>query len=916
MTSKTSETPRSILDTAEGRRLTSDEAGWRRWGPYLAERQWGTVREDYSADGDAWAYFPHDHARSRAYRWGEDGIGGFGDDHLRWCLSVALWNGHDNILKERMFGLSNPQGNHGEDVKELYFYEDGTPSHSYMRLMYRYPQQAFPYQQLIDENARRGTDQPEFDLPDTGIFDGNRYFDVTIEYAKAGPDDVLMNISVRNAAPTDATLDVLPQLWARNTWSWDPAGDNAQPRPQLRRDGAGVAAGHHDFPDMHLDADGAPAWLFCENETNPSVFGTPADSGIFKDGINAFVVHGCKDAVAASGSKCAAHYRLTIPAGGTSVIRVRWRPAVDAVDAPFADFDAVLAARRADADEFYAVLQADIVQEDARFVQRQALAGMLWSKQYYSFDVRRWLQGDGGVAPPAARLQGRNKDWQHLSCADILSMPDTWEYPWFAAWDLAFHAVTFALIDPSFAKSQLLLLVQERYMHPNGQIPAYEWAFGDVNPPVHAWAAWRVFQMDAALTGKPDFMFLERMFHKLLLNFTWWVNRKDAQGRNIFQGGFLGLDNIEIFDRSAPMPDGSRLDQPDATGWMAWYALTMMRIALELALPNRAYIDTAVKFFEHFLYIAAAMSARSGEPHNLWDEEDGFFYDLLHLPDGSATPLRVRSLVGMVPLFAVHVLEQDVLLRLPEFAERLNWFLKLRPDLTDLISRWTEPNGDESRLLSLLRGHRTKALLSRLLDEAEFLSPYGVRSVSREYLAHPFNFEFEGRRLSLRYLPAESDSRLFGGNSNWRGPVWMPLNYLLVEALYEYQRYYGDDFKVEFPTGSGQTATLREIADALSGRLAMLSLKDGNGRRAVMAAYPSLYADPAESQRVLFHEYYNGDNGSGLGAAHQTGWSGLVALLLQPRSEAPRGNVPVAPLNESLHHQPQVGGGDNAEQTP
>jgi hypothetical protein len=889
---------RSISATNEGRRLKGDEAAWRQWGPYLAERQWGTVREDYSANGDVWASFPHEHATGRVYRWGEDGIGGFADDHLRWCLSIGLWNGQDGLLKERLYGLSNPQGNHGEDVKELYFYEDGTPTHSYMRMTYRYPQRAFPYQQLIDENARRGTDEPEYELLDTGIFEGNRFFDVTIEYAKAAPDDVLMHISIHNAADVPATLDVLPQLWARNTWSWDGVTGDAETaigKPTLHRQGEGVLASHAELPPMQFEAEACTTWLFCENETNPAIF-LPRDTcsvpGIYKDGINNFLVHGDAAAVSDSGTKCAAHYRFSIPAGGDAKIRVRWRPAVE-TGAPFDDFDRVLTARRTDADEFYATLQQDIAGQDARYVQRQALAGMLWSKQYYSFDVRRWLQGDSGIAPPSQRWNGRNKDWQHLSCADVLSMPDTWEYPWFAAWDLAFHSVTYALIDPAFAKNQLLLLVQERYMHPNGQIPAYEWAFGDVNPPVHAWASWRVYQMDAGLNGKPDRMFLERMFHKLLLNFTWWVNRKDAQGRNIFQGGFLGLDNIEIFDRSAPLPDGTRLDQPDATGWMAWYALTMMRIALELSLDNRAYIDTAVKFFEHFLYIAEAMSIQKGQPHSLWDEEDGFFYDMLHLPDGSAQALGVRSLVGVVPLFAVHVLEPDVLQRLPEFAERLNWFLTLRSDLTDLISRWTEPNGQERRLLSLLRGHRTKSMLRRLLDQTEFLSDHGVRSVSRIYLDHPFSIKLGGQPRVLRYVPAESDSRLFGGNSNWRGPVWMPLNYLLVEALYEYQRYYGDDFKVEYPTGSGTMATLGKIAEGLSQRLAGLSLKDGQGARPVMAAYaPHLSGSEADRQRVLFHEYYNGDNGSGLGASHQTGWSGLAALLLQPRAEERRGNVP------------------------
>ena len=877
---------KSIINTVEGQRLVTNEAAWRRWGPYLAERQWGTVREDYSIDGDAWAYFPHEHARSRAYRWGEDGIGGFCDDQMRWCLAVAFWNGEDEMLKERLFGLSNPQGNHGEDVKELYFYQDGLPSHAYMRMLYRYPQRAFPYANLLAENAARNADAPEYELLDTGVFADNRFFDITIEYAKAGPDDLLLNISIYNAASVEASLDVLPQLWARNTWSWD----TGSAVPSLAPAGNGVLAQHPGMPAMRLDAYGDHDWLFCDNETNPALYSEPVD-GIFKDGFNDYIVQGHSAAVRRDGgTRCAAHYHLTIAAGATATVQVRWHK--DGTDVlPFANFDAILQTRRTEADDYYETLQQGLC-DDARMVQRQALAGMLWSKQYYAFDVRRWLTGDVVDTPPPERWLGRNKDWQHLSCADVLSMPDTWEYPWFAAWDLAFHAVTFAMIDPAFAKNQLLLLVQERYMHPNGQIPAYEWAFGDVNPPVHAWATWRVYQMDSALNGQADRLFLERMFHKLLLNFTWWVNRKDAQGRNVFQGGFLGLDNIEIFNRSAPLPPGAELDQPDATGWMACYALTMMRIALELSNSNRAYIDTAVKFFEHFLYIAGALSARGGGTESLWHEEDGFFYDLLHRADGSAIPLRVRSLVGVIPLFAVHILEGDVLKQLPEFAERLDWFLKARPDLTELISRWTEPNGKEYRLLSLLRGHRTKCLLRRLLDENEFLSPHGIRSVSQEYRDRPFHLNLGGEEMELRYLPAESNSRLFGGNSNWRGPVWMSLNYMLVEALYEYHRYYGDDFKVECPTGSGNMATLHEIADMLSGRLCNLSLLDAQGKRPVMAAYPGLAAGTAGDKPVLFHEYYDGDNGNGLGAAHQTGWSGLVALLLQPRIELKRGNVP------------------------
>jgi len=876
----------NLLATAEGSRLcgTSADPAWRRWGPYLGDRQWGTVREDYSPGGNAWEYFPHDHARSRAYRWGEDGIAGWSDDQGLWCLGIALWNGRDPILKERLFGLTNSEGNHGEDVKELYFHSDGVPSHAYMRMLYKYPQAAFPYAQLTEENRRRGPHEPEFELIDTGLFDAGRYFDVTVEYAKATPEDVLMRVTVHNRGPDAARLHLLPQLWARNTWSW--MTDAERPLLRARADGS-VDAAHPLMPPRRLWLDGGPDLLFCENETNVRrLFGIDA-TGPFKDGINDFVVGGDAGAVSKlrEGTKCAAHHVLEIAPGASAQVRLRFRPADDASDA-FADFDALFARRIAEADAFYAMLQRQLADPDARLVQRQALGGMLWSKQFYYIDIPSWLAGDPGQPkPPAERRRGRNADWSHLNNADIISMPDKWEYPWYAAWDLAFHCVTFALIDPEFAKSQLILMTREWYMHPNGQLPAYEWAFGDVNPPVHAWAAWRVYQMDKTLTGRGDRAFLERIYHKLMLNFTWWVNRKDAEGRNVFQGGFLGLDNIGIFDRSAPLPTGGFINQSDGTAWMAMYTLNLMRIALELALDNAVYEDVATKFFEHFLYIAEAMANLRGDGVGLWDEQDQFFYDVLSLPGGDRLPLRVRSMVGLIPLFAVETIDQDVLDRLPEFARRLKWFLDYRPDLASLVSRWQEPGRGETRLLSLVRGHRMKALLRRMLDETEFLSPYGIRALSRIHAANPYVLEHAGNRFSVGYVPGESETGLFGGNSNWRGPVWMPVNYLLVESLREFHRYYGDGFKVEHPVGSGRMLSLREVADALSYRLAGLFLRGADGRRPALGDHPLVKNDPAFRDHVLFYEYFHGDTGRGVGASHQTGWTGLVALLLHPRTE-------------------------------
>jgi hypothetical protein len=854
---------------------------WRRFGPYLSERQWGTVREDYSAGGNAWEYFPHDHARSRAYRWGEDGLAGFSDHRQRICLSLGLWNERDPILKERLFGLTNAEGNHGEDVKEQYFYLDATPTHSYLKMLYKYPQCEFPYARLVEENRRRGAHQPELELLDLGAFDDGRYFDVFVEYAKAGPNDILCQITVENRGPETARLHVLPQAWFRNTWSFEPELG----KPSLAQSGqSSVQLDHPQLHEFHLFFDGAEELLFTENESNAGRLWGTEGAGHFKDAFHDYVVAGRQDAVSPErrGTKVAAHYRLELAPAGRKVVRFRLTQSVLAQ--PFHDFDRTLAARRYEADEFYAELQADLTDPDARLVQRQAFAGMIWSKQYFGYDVRRWLMGDPGQpSPPPERKHGRNSDWEHLVNDEIISMPDKWEYPWYAAWDLAFHCIPLALIDAEFAKQQLVLLTREWYMHPNGQLPAYEWAFDDVNPPVHAWAAWRVYQIDRKQTGRGDVKFLERIFHKLMLNFTWWVNRKDAEGRNVFQGGFLGLDNIGVFDRSKPLPTGGRINQADGTAWVAMYSLNLMRIALELAQENDVYEDIASKFFEHFLHIAEAMTKIGGEEQGLWDEEDKFYYDVLCVPGSSPRPMRIRSMVGLIPLFAVEVLEPELLERLKGFDARLKWFLEHRPDLAALVSRWQETATEERHLLSLLRGHRMKKLLTRMLDETEFLSSYGVRALSRQHLEQPFHLNVNGEYFSVKYLPAESESGLFGGNSNWRGPIWMPVNYLLIESLQKFHHYYGDDFKVECPTGSGRFLTLVEIADELSCRLCKLFLRDDQGRRAVLGDSTLLQNDPHFRDYVPFYEYFHGDNGRGVGASHQTGWTGLIAKLLMPR---------------------------------
>ncbi|MBV8378525.1 MAG: glucosidase [Verrucomicrobia bacterium] len=873
------------LEEANGRR-----APWRRWGPYLSERQWGTVREDYSPNGTAWNYLTHDQARSRAYRWGEDGIAGLSDDHQRLCLSLALWNGKDPILKERLFGLTNAEGNHGEDVKELYYYLDASPTHSYLKMLYKYPQGEFPYAWLVKENARRGKLDPEFELIDTGAFRENRYFDVFVEYAKATPEDILIQITVCNRGPENAPIHLLQQLWFRNTWSW--GRDPRKPSLEMQQ-GNTVAAHHPVLGEFTLHTEGAAAFLFSENETNVQrLFGVEGGSGFFKDAFHEFLVYGNTKALnpAQKGTKSAVHFPLTMAPGAEVKLRLRFGSGIKA--APFADFEEVLQARRQDTEEFYADLQRDLSDQDAKNIQRQALAGMIWSKQYFYYDVRDWLKGDPAQPPPPdARVNGRNHEWKHLNNADVVSMPDKWEYPWYAAWDLAFHTLSLALVDSQFAKRQLLLITQVWYMHPNGQLPAYEWAFGDVNPPVHGWATWRIFQIDRKYRRRQhpddpgDLAFLETVFHKLMLNFTWWVNRKDAAGRNIFQGGFLGLDNIGVFDRSAPLPTGGYINQSDGTSWMAMYCLNLMRIALELATHDHVYEEIATKFFEHFLQIAEAMTD-IGDGCGLWDESDGFYYDVLNLPSGQSMPLKVRSMVGLIPLFAVETLEPELLNPVPAFTKRLEWFLNYRPELAALVSRWQTPGAGARRLLSLLRGHRMKAVLRRMLDESEFLSDYGIRALSKYHLEHPYVFKWDGNTMTVNYEPGESTSGLFGGNSNWRGPIWFPVNYLIIESLQKFHHYYGDDFKIECPTGSGRYLTIEQVAAELGRRLLRLFTRDEKGRRPVLGQNDLLQSDPQFRDYLNFYEYFHGENGRGVGASHQTGWSGLIAKIIQPRAPA------------------------------
>jgi hypothetical protein len=878
-----------LLESAEHR------AHWKRWGPYLSERAWGTVREDYSANGDAWQYFPHDHARSRTYRWNEDGLAGISDRHQIICFAVALWNGRDPILKERLFGLTNPQGNHGEDVKEYYFYLDSTPTHSYMKWLYKYPQAAYPYERLAEENARRGRDVPEFELLDCGVFDGDRYFDVFVEYAKAAVEDILIRITVENRGPDAAEIDVLPTIWFRNRWSWKPGCA----RPSASRGDAAegtrtVVLDQEKYGRRYLYCDGAPELVFTDNETNTErLFKTPNASPYVKDGIHEYVIGGRASAVNpdGTGTKCAARYRATIPGGRRAVFHLRLTDAI--IAAPFAaPFAQVFDDRIAEADEFYEEVIPGTLSEDGRSVMRQALAGLLWSKQYYHYVVREWLQGDPDQPPaPVERREGRNHEWTNLFSADVISMPDKWEYPWYASWDLAFHCIPLALVDPEFAKSQLVLLLREWYLHPNGQLPAYEWNFSDVNPPMHAWAALRVFRIDRRLTGRSDWQFLERVFHKLLLNFTWWVNRKDAEGNNLFEGGFLGLDNIGVFDRSKPLPGGAHLEQSDGTSWMAMYTLNMLAIAMELAAQDPTYEDIASKFWEHFLYIAHAMSDRGETTLGLWDEGDGFFYDVVHTRDGRRMPLKVRSMVGLIPLFAVETLEPSTLGRLHDFRRRMEWFMANRPDLMRNVASMEDPGQGQRRLLSIVNPEQLRQVLATMLDTREFLSPYGIRGISRVLADHPYVFHLDDQEFVVDYEPAESTNALFGGNSNWRGPVWFPVNYLLIEALQKFHYYFGDEFQVECPTGSGQMMNLWEVATELSRRLSSIFLRR-DGRRAVFEGIERFQTDPHWRDLVLFHEYFHGDTGRGLGASHQTGWTAVVAKLLQQSGEKPRKDQP------------------------
>lgn len=888
---------------AEQKRLQLAREGreeWKKWGPYLSERAWGSVREDYSPGGIAWDYFPHDWARSKAYRWNEDGIAGISDDNQYLCFALALWNGQDAILKERLFGLTGQEGNHGEDIKEYYYYLDNTPSHTYMKCLYKYSQRAFPYDELVEENRRRGRSEPEYELLDTGVFEEDRYFDIVVEYAKADVEDIIISISATNRGPDPAELHLLPTLWFRNTWSWGYKREKPQLSRQLvpgretaeTRGEHIIRASHPGLGDYWLIApkEYNATLLFTENETNSARLypGLSNRTPYVKDSINDYVVHGKADAVnpAEIGTKAAVQFRSVVEPADTWQIRLRLLrelPSSEALDAPFEN---VLDIRRQEADEFYSTVAPRGLSEQARLVQRQALAGLLWSKQFYNYNVLDWLKGDpADPAPPANRWQGRNHDWTHLNAHDIISMPDKWEYPWFAAWDLAFHCLALAIADPDFAKDQLVLLLREWYMHPNGQLPAYEWAFCDVNPPVHAWASLRVFRIERRMRGVGDYKFLERVFHKLLLNFTWWVNRKDPHGRNVFQGGFLGLDNIGVFDRSAALPFDGYLDQSDGTSWMAMYCLNMLAIALELAREDDTYEDVATKFLEHFFYIAHAMNDRPSmmgdDGVDLWDEQDNFYYDVMHFADGSHQFLRVRSMVGIVPLFAVETMDEALLEKLPGFHTRLEWFLAHRPDLTSTVASITRCGQSNRRLFSVVNAERLQKILRRVLDEREFLSPYGIRSVSRCHKDDPYRPTINGQTYTVDYEPAESTSGLFGGNSNWRGPIWFPPNYLLIEALQKFNHYYGSDFMVECPVGSGKSMDLWGVATDLSQRLIALFLPAADGRRPVFGGTEKFQSDPHWRDLIPFHEYFHGDNGAGLGAAHQTGWTGLVAKLIQ-----------------------------------
>ena len=885
--------------TAEEQRLKENRdrtAYWTRWGSYVSERQWGTVREDYSEDGEAWNYFPHSQAHARAYRWGEDGIAGISDNHQRLCFAIALWNGKDPILKERLFGLSGFEGNHGEDVKECYFYLDNTPTHSYMKYLYRYPQARFPYEDLVEENQRRDRTATEYELTDTGIFEADGFFDVEVEYAKVSPEDILIKIHITNHGTEQRTLHLLPTLWFRNTWAW--GYDREKPRLKVfsENDQCQVIEAEHPtlgkrwfYYPVASDSSAAGTLLFTDNDTNKQkVFGVENNASYVKDAFHEYVVHHNQEAVNGDrlGTKVASHYQLSLAPGATQTLRLRLCDTPD-LNAPFDEsFDTTFETRRDEADSFYHRICPYELTTEQRQVLRQGFAGLLWNKQYYYFVVEQWLNGDPAQPePPEAHQFGRNSDWRHVFNDDVLSMPDKWEYPWYASWDLAFHLIPLAMIDPDYAKLQISRLMREWYMHPNGQIPAYEWGFSEVNPPVQAWAAWQVYKLEREFYDRADTDFLERVFQKLLLNFTWWVNRKDPEGRNVFQGGFLGLDNIGVFDRSSDLPADSSLQQADGTSWMGMFCLNMMEIALELAKFNATYEDIASKFFEHFLYIADAIDGIGSSRISLWDDTDHFYYDALRFSDGHHELMKVRSIVGLIPLFAVGSIEPDTLDRFKGFSKRTQWFTQNRPDLTQKIACMQAPGVGERRLLAIVHPDRLRSILQVMLDESEFFSPYGIRSVSKHHEAHPYTMQIDGTEYQVDYEPAESTTAMFGGNSNWRGPIWFPINFLIIEALYCFYDYFGDEFKVECPTGSGRYATLREVAINLSRRLTRLFMRDENGRRPFYGGVDRFQTDPLWHDLFLFHEYYHGDNGAGLGASHQTGWTGLVTRLIHQCSQ-------------------------------
>jgi len=862
------------------------EKHWRRWGPYLSERQWATVREDYSENGDVWNSFPHDMARSRAYRWGEDGIGGISDNHQRLCFAPTFWNGQDPILKERLFGLTGPEGNHGEDVKECYFYLDNTPTHSYMHYLYKYPQQAFPYLNLVEENRKRGLADPEYELLDTGVFKGG-YFDISIEYAKAGPEDLLIQITATNRGNEKRALHILPTIWFRNTWSY---GKKEQ-KPNITADGNSLVASDSKLGTYTLYFESAKELLFTENETNTQrVFCRPNSSKFVKDAFHEYIVG--KNSSSCNpekqGTKAAPHFIVEIAPGDSFPLRLRLTTEKN-LSKPFEGFSAIFQKRKQEADQFYNDLIPPDAMQDARLIQRQAFAGMLWNKQFYHYIVEEWLNKNPYSSEPFKRNPERNEDWIHLYNDDILSVPDKWEYPCFFSWDSAFHTIPFAMIDPDFAKKQLMLLMREWYMHPNGQVPAYEWSFSDVNPPVHAWATWRVYKIDLRMHGNQDTRFLESVFQKLLLNFTWWVNRKDATGRNIFQGGFLGMDNISVFNRSDHIPEGGTLYQSDATSWMGMYCLNMLTIALELAKTDPSYEDMASKFFEHFLYISDAINYEIGDKIPLWDEEDGFYYDLLTLPNGTHYRLKARSMVGIIPLFAVATLSPEQLGQFKGFNKRLEWFLNNRKDLCEKIAPMGLPGNEGRRLLAIMNGDRLKRVLSKLLDEKEFLSPYGIRSLSKYHEDHPYALRLDSHEYTVNYEPGESSTRLFGGNSNWRGPIWFPLNMLIIESLQKFHYYFGDGYKVECPTGSGKMMTLWEVASEISHRLVKMFAAGPEGKRTIFRTDTPFQNDPHWKDLMFFHEYFDGDTGAGLGACHQTGWTGLVAKLILQLSHYEKG---------------------------